>query len=242
MTIPFNHTVYEFAVRNESGEDIPAFAVMQPIDYVGAKGRLVIPVVKPGYPEGASGYPRFYLINGPYIIPAGGSGNGTRAKADNPAMVLRRKAPPLTYGEDWGAVDHKWYLDRIYAGGYCALGKSVPADDGAEEDETTKSFFHSEGITEPFLVEIGTLLEADDQPGEGQIMEQGVFYEVPGETEEDPPIQMGGEYVGIGRNIPLWWPAGPAGATIGGKVWVQRNARTGAYNLLDARPAYTPPS
>lgn len=240
MTVPFNHTVYEFSVSNASGEDIPAFAVMQPADYQSVEGRLVIPVVKPGSPEGASGYPRFYLINGPYIIPAGGSGRGTRAKADNPAMVLRRKAPPLTYGEDWGAVDHKWYLDRIYAGGYCALGRSLPADGGAGDDDTTTSLFHSEGISEPFLVEIGTLLEADDQPGEGQILEQMPFYEIPGETEEDPPVEVGGNYEGTGRYIPLWWPGGPAGATIGGRVWVHRNARTGAYNLLDDRPAYTP--
>lgn len=234
MTTPFNHTVYEFAVRNDSGEEIPAFAVMQPTAPEAIGNRLVFPVVKPG--AASAGWPRFYLINGPFIIPVAGSGNGTRAKADNPAQVLRRKAPPLTYGEDWGVVDNKWYLDRIYRGGYCALGPEAAADGGAAATDTTKSLFHSEGCTEPFLVEINGTLEADNQPGEAQIMEQNPII-----LDGGGAYVSGGDYQGVSRNIEIWWPAGPTDGELEGKAWIQRNSRSGVYNVLINDQCYIPP-
>lgn len=233
MTTVYNHTVYEFAVRNDSGEEIPAFAVMQPTAPVEISGRLVFPVVKPG--AASAGWPRFYLINGPFIIPDGGSGNGTRAKADNPAQVLRRKAPPLTYGEDWGVVDNKWYLDRIYRGGYCALGPEAAADGGAAATDTTKSLFHSEGCTEPFLVEINGTLDEDALPGEAQIMEQNPII-----LDGGGAYVSGGDFAGIGRNIELWGWNLPDHGVLVGQVWVQRNSKSGVYNVLINTQGYIP--
>jgi hypothetical protein len=230
MTTPYNHTVYEFAVRNDSGEEIPAFAVMQPTAPIASGGRLVFPVVKPGSPEGASGWPRFYLINGKSVIPAGGSGNGTRAKADNPAVVLREDTD-VRYGAHWGAVDGSWKLDLVYMGGYIALGPE--SNVGTE----TKTLFHSEGPNEPFLVEIVGTLEEDDLPGEGQIMEQMPFYTI---TEDEIDYNYGGGFVGTGRNIELWAWNLPDHGVLTGQVWVQRNSQTGAYNVLVNTQGYIP--
>jgi hypothetical protein len=233
VTTVYNHTIYEFAVRNDSGEEIPAFAVMQPTAPVAIGDRLVFPVVKPG--AASAGWPRFYLINGPFVIPVAGSGNGTRAKADNPAQVLRRKAPPLTYGEDWGVVDGKWYLDRIYMGGYCALGPEAAADGVAAATDTTKSLFHSEGPNEPFLVEINGTLEEDDLPGEAQIMEQQPII-----LDEDGLYVSGGGFTGIGRNIELWAWNLPDHGVLVGQVWVKRSERSGVYNVLINSQGYIP--
>lgn len=236
MTVPFNHTVYEFAVRNDSGEEIPAFAVMQMKAPVAVSGRLVWPVVKPG--ADSAGWPRFYLVNGPSVIPAGASGNGTRAKADNPAQVLRRKAPPLTHSEHWAPAHDKWYLDRVYMGGYIALGPEAVADGEAGDDDTAKALFHSEGPNEPFLVEIVGTFNGNAQPGEAQIMEQSPLYTV---IEDDEEILLGGFYGGTGRNIKIHWPTAESNLNLVGQVWVQRNSQSGAYNVLINHQGYIPP-
>lgn len=236
MTTVYNHTVYEFAVRNDSGEEIPAFAVMQPTAPVEISGRLVFPVVKPG--AASAGWPRFYLINGPFIIPDGGSGNGTRAKADNPAQVLRKKSEYLSYGEHWAPVHDKWYLDKVYMGGYIALGPGAAADEEAEDDDTAKTLFHSEGPNEPFLVEIVVAFNGDEQPGEAQIMEQSPLYTV---VEDEIEYLMGGFYAGIGRNIQIHWPTAESNLQLVGQVWVQRNSQSGAYNVLINHQGYIPP-
>lgn len=236
MTTVYDQTVYEFAVRNDSGEDIPAFAVMQMKAPVAVSGRLVWPVVKPG--ADSAGWPRSYLVNGPFVIPANGSGNGTRAKADNPAQVLRKKSEPLTYGEHWAPVHDKWYLDRVYMGGYVALGPEAVADEEAGDDDTTKALFHSEGPNEPFLVEINGTFNGNEQPGEAQIMEQSPLYTV---IEDEIEYQMGGFYAGIGRNIKIYWPTAESNLNLVGQVWVQRNSQSGAYNVLINHQGYIPP-
>ena len=118
MTTPFNHTVYEFAVRNDSGEDIPAFAVMKIDDAEAVSGRLVYVVKKPD-----AEFQRRYLINGPFVIPDGGSGNGTFATAENPATALRNDdADPDDYGSVWGVASGSWELTRFYPGDFTMQG------------------------------------------------------------------------------------------------------------------------
>ena len=212
-------TTYEIPVRNDETEDIPAFAVMQPTAPVEVAGQLVFPVLKPN----AVGWPRVYLINGPHIIPEGGSGSGTWARADNPAVVLR-EAVAVSYGDsgklDWGVVDGEWALQRLPAGGYFFLANSAT--------DNTKGVFHSEGSVEPFVCSLNAALNtAGSFTASAQICEQ------------DPTSKA---WVGIGRNIDVYWSPPHANAEIdSGDVWVQRNIRTGIYNVLTANQFYLSP-
>lgn len=94
-------------VRNDSGEAIPSFGVMQVSGAEAENGTSVVTVVKP---TGASGQ---YLLNGPHAIPASAPNNygkGWRAFGLRAQYDSADGTPAL--GESWGPESGSWKLHK----------------------------------------------------------------------------------------------------------------------------------
>lgn len=107
---------YDIPFRNDSGEDIPAFAVLCPTGAVEATGDWCLTVDKPG-----TTFAQRYYVNGPTVIPAGGFGMATDASYPAP---VKCESATLTYGDGWGIASGSWELKRWYAGGFVAQRSS----------------------------------------------------------------------------------------------------------------------
>lgn len=93
------------AVRNDSGEAIPAFAVMEITGTASRDGRLVLTVTKPTGVLAASmlrGDRSRLLVNGPRAIPTGGYGSGT---IEEPLQVLREPGSFGVASGSWSLSD-----------------------------------------------------------------------------------------------------------------------------------------
>jgi len=102
--------VYDIPVRNDSGEEIPPFAVLRPIGPVDLTDEWCMKVGKPN-----ATFAQRYYVNGPAAIPIDGFGMAT--DASYPAPVKRENAT-ATYGDGWGVLSGSWELKRWHAGGF----------------------------------------------------------------------------------------------------------------------------
>lgn len=106
-----------FLVRNESGEEIPAWAVMLVTDiYRLDNNRLALKVGKVRVPALTAGFQRI-LINGPKPIDINGYGHG-----DDPATAkwvrYQTTGSDPAFGSMWGVVDDSWEIEENGAGFY----------------------------------------------------------------------------------------------------------------------------
>lgn len=99
-------------IYNDSGEDIPAFAVVQLAD---EHTDGAVNVVKPTV-DGA----RYVLVNGPAAIPTGGTGQAFASPRVVVAYDVTAGAPVA--GDEWGAVSGSWLLGNVM-GGFLIFGK-----------------------------------------------------------------------------------------------------------------------
>lgn len=98
-------------VYNNSGEDIPAFAVVQLTeDHTDGAVNVVKPTV-----NGV----RYVLVNGPAAIPTGGTGQAFAS----PRVVVAYDAAAGTpvVGDEWGSVANSWLLGAV-PGGFLVFG------------------------------------------------------------------------------------------------------------------------
>lgn len=93
---------YDIPFRNDSGEEMPAFAVMELTGFVTENGRDALKADKPGRGYGA------VLFNGPFAVPAGKMGRATRA-AGCRAVALGRTTDPSLY-QVVGPLEDSWWL------------------------------------------------------------------------------------------------------------------------------------
>lgn len=110
--------------RNDSGETIPAFAVMR---VTGATGLGSIPVLTVAKPNTA--FQRRYLVNGPLAV-SGASGQNTFGLgtwAEQSAFVLYDDANTPAYGEEWGPSNGSWEIKK-YRYGFHILGGATGGD------------------------------------------------------------------------------------------------------------------
>lgn len=96
------------AVRNDSGEEIPAYAAMMRTGVYGSDG---VPLVTK--PDTADIDPAFILINGPAVIPDEMDGAGTR-DADIVAL-----APSAAFKDSLGTQASSWNLHVGNVGFLC---------------------------------------------------------------------------------------------------------------------------
>jgi len=88
--------------RNDSGESIPAFAVMRPTGTIQAFGATVFTCAKPN----ATSY-SFYLINGPGVVRDGQFGQCTYGPD---VVVLYDTGSSPALDEDWGPTNGSWKI------------------------------------------------------------------------------------------------------------------------------------
>lgn len=88
-------------VRNDSGEEIPAFACMQTTGAIDAGGQNYIKVTKPVDDTGTTGR---YLFNGIAPIEIGGYGIGH----DGPLARMLTNAATVTCGDSWQPTIASW--------------------------------------------------------------------------------------------------------------------------------------
>ena len=109
-----------FEFRNDSGETIPAFAVLMPTGMTTQNGRPIITVDKPnGY--GARSH---YMINGPYAVVGGGIGVCTNSFPT--VAFLNDGSSAITAGSEVGPVAGEWGLDNDSVG-FLVYGDLSPA-------------------------------------------------------------------------------------------------------------------
>lgn len=102
--------VYNIPVRNDSGEIIPAFAVLRPTGVIEKTGEWCVKVEKPNVD-----FAQRYYVNGPAAIPVDGFGMATDASYPAP---VKRETATATYGDGWGVLSGSWELKRWHAGGF----------------------------------------------------------------------------------------------------------------------------
>ena len=112
LAVPITRVRY-VVCKNNSGEEIPAFAVMR----VTGVTDEVLQVAKPNAASDTKA-----AVNGPTPIPIGGHGNATY---DSPFFVLYDTGDGTpTFGDMWGTESGSWKL-RAANDGFCALGGAV---------------------------------------------------------------------------------------------------------------------
>jgi hypothetical protein len=119
--------IRQHAVLNDSGETIPAWAVMEPSDFNG----LYHTVRKPTVDDSA-----WVLLNGPMPISAGGYGSGTW-DLPNLAKYETGDGTPAV-GESWGSRAGYWGLSRGYEG-FIVLGNGDGTKTMVERDSLCAS-------------------------------------------------------------------------------------------------------
>jgi len=90
-------------VKNESGEEIPAYGCMKVTGTAEPDGQNYLEVVKPD-----SDFDATFLINGPNAIEDDGRGI---AQASSILRILT-DGETITNGHQWGPVDGEWYIDK----------------------------------------------------------------------------------------------------------------------------------
>lgn len=101
---------YTIPFRNDSGAEIPPFAVMRPSDIVDRDGQWVFTVVKPD-----TTFARRYLINGPTAVPI--DAYSSAADGSHPVLALRENEA-ATIGDGWGVQASSWKLKRLCPGNF----------------------------------------------------------------------------------------------------------------------------
>ena len=114
---------YTIPFRNDSGESIPAFAVMRPKiegddgdKIVDRSGNWVVPVKKPD-----TKFSRRYLINGPGVVVK--DGYGMAADGIYPVLALREDET-VECGDGWGVQPSSWKLKRYSPGKFTIYSAS----------------------------------------------------------------------------------------------------------------------
>lgn len=98
--------------RNDSGEEIPAFAVLRITGVTERNGQALLTVAKPN----STAYAQ-YAINGSTVVPANGYG---RLTFDTPAVALYDSGLSPSVGDLLGPEDGEWALTT--GGNFMALG------------------------------------------------------------------------------------------------------------------------
>jgi hypothetical protein len=103
---------------NDSGEEIPAYAVMRLTGDVDSSHRLK--VSKPNDLQ-----QKFFLVNGSVAVPSGGNGRGSWLSEDAAPSGLRVAFDSVDgtpgFGESWGAKSGQWTVAKFRAG-FTVLG------------------------------------------------------------------------------------------------------------------------
>jgi hypothetical protein len=116
--------IYNIPFRNDSGEEIPAYAVMRVDEVIYRDKQWLCVVMKPDTEFGQR-----YLVNGPGTVQADGYGQATDAAYPAPVAC---EAGTVTYGDGWGVLADSWELKRWHAGGFVAQ-VTIEVDDGEDE-------------------------------------------------------------------------------------------------------------
>lgn len=101
--------------RNDSGEIIPACAVMRVTGIEVVATRATATVAKP-----SSTFQRLYLVNGGWSVAINGYGEGTWLSEANYVLYNTSSGTPA-YGESWGPKNGQWTLEK-YRYGFTILG------------------------------------------------------------------------------------------------------------------------
>jgi hypothetical protein len=131
--------IYNIPFRNDSGEEIPAYAVMR-VDEVIYRDKQWLCVVKK--PDAEFG--QRYLVNGPGTIQADGYGQATDATFPAPVAIA---ADDVEFGDGWGVLADSWTLHRWHAGGFVA---QVVIE--VEDDEDERALFRQLEVIEVMAV------------------------------------------------------------------------------------------
>jgi len=121
MPGPVERDIRWWPVRNNSGEEIPPFAVMRISGEETVGGRTRFIVAKPDSTFRRKGY----LVNGPFAIGIGKAGSGTR---DTTYALCSSSASPVR-DQWWGAKDGEWKLFQ-HRPGFLVLGNYQGTGDG----------------------------------------------------------------------------------------------------------------
>lgn len=110
--------IYCLPVRNDSGEEVPPFAVMRATGVVERDGGLwVQKVTKPD-----TTFARLYLINGPAKIPVDGYGMATDGRRYPCIVGISTDTANVAGG--WGVSNASWTLRRNRPGNFTCIGES----------------------------------------------------------------------------------------------------------------------
>jgi hypothetical protein len=140
------------AFYNDSGETIPAYAVMELVDDFDAAGRQH--VIKP-----TTSFQRRYLINNDRTVAAGKPGHGTYMERANNTISSRVLcATSASLGDEYGATPGEWFLSS-YRPGFHMLGNAMVTGDYFTARAMQREVTRLEG----YLVggAIGTIASAD---------------------------------------------------------------------------------
>lgn len=109
--------------RNDSGEAIPAYAVMRVTGSATVKGIPTITVAKP-----STTFQRIYLVNGPLVVPSSSSHEPAFGTWLNEAgYVLYDDSNTPAYGEGWGPSASSWKIKK-YRYGFTILDGATGGD------------------------------------------------------------------------------------------------------------------
>lgn len=101
-------------VRNDSGEEVPAFGVMQITGTAEEGGQNYVTIDKPDGTTDAH-----FLFNGPEAIEDGGYG----LAQNGPVYRVLTDGGTVATDEGWGAVSGQWYVDADIEGVLVAIGE-----------------------------------------------------------------------------------------------------------------------
>ena len=107
-------------VKNEAGEEIPAYGCMKVTGAAELDGQNYLEVEKPD-----SDFDATFLINGPHAIEDGGRGV---AQTSNVLRILT-DGGTITNGQQWGPVDGEWHIDSAAS---TKLFRAIGGDDVAD--------------------------------------------------------------------------------------------------------------
>ncbi len=108
--------VYDIPFRNDSGEEIPPFAVLRVDGIVDRDGQWVKKVFKPD-----DTYRLTYLVNGPAKIPVGGFGDATDGRYP---CIVAKETGTFAFEDAWGIANNSWTLHRWTPGGFFIQAES----------------------------------------------------------------------------------------------------------------------
>jgi hypothetical protein len=121
---------YTIPFRNDSGVEIPPYAIMRPkqtvdtgTEVIDRDGQWCIAVVKPD-----TVFARRYLINGPTAIPI--DGYGMASDGSYPTLALRENEAGSGAGEGYGVQPSSWKLKWYSPGGFSFHAESGQAASG----------------------------------------------------------------------------------------------------------------